>query len=148
MTVQHPVADWYLGFDDLWELMRVNWQNHNPFTQSGMWAAGECEVLGISMVVDTPPYRGVLLQITEPDGEGDFVVIATYGPKCNVCDYQPYDKLIYGSGDEPGVLGWAAQAINALFDNARDNGIERAHNDGCSMAVDTEVEDDDDDEPS
>ena len=55
MTTHHPVADWYLGFDDLWELMRVNWQQHNPFTQSGMWSAEPCEVLGISMVVDTPP---------------------------------------------------------------------------------------------
>jgi hypothetical protein len=132
LQVDHPVADWYLQFDDLWELMRVNWQTHNTFTQAGMWQAGECVVLGLPMVIDTPPYRGVLLQITDGDGEGDFIVITTYGPKCGECGYQPYDKLLYGSADMPGVLEWAAQAITAMFDNARDNGIERAHLDECS----------------
>ena len=142
MVVQHPVSDWYLGFDDIWELMRVNWQQHNPFTQSGMWTAGACEIRGIPMVVDTPPYRGVLLQIVNGEGDGDFVVVTTYGPKCNVCEYQPYDMLIYGSDEEPGVMAWAATSINAMFDNARETGVERTHNDGCSMADNTEADDD------
>lgn len=143
MTVQHPVADWYLAFDDLWELMRVNWQTHNTFTQSGMWAAGQCEVQGILLVVDNPPYRGVLLQITNEDGDGDFVVVTTYGPRCNVCEYQPYDRLIYGSAEADGVLKWAASAIDFMIDNALENGVEKLHEDGCSMAVNTEAEPDD-----
>ena len=142
LQVQHPVADWYLGFDDLWDLMHVNWQTHNPFTQNGMWQAGDFIVHGIPLVVDTPPYRGVLLSISNDIGEGDFAVITTYGPKCNECEYQPYNKVLYGSADEPGVLVWAAETITAMFDNARETGVERLHNDGCSHLNDSDEADD------
>jgi len=131
LQVQHPVADWYLAFDDLWELMRVNWHTHNTFTQSGMWDAGTFSVQGILMVVDRPPYRGVLLHTQ--DGENDdYAVIVTYGPKCHECGYQPYNMLQYGDDDEHGVLAWAASVITELVDNANENGVERLHEDGCS----------------
>ena len=135
LQVQHPVADWYLAFDDLWELMRVNWQTHNPFTQSGMWDAGGFGVRGILMVVDSPPYRGVLLQI-DTDGEREYIAIVTYGPKCNECGYQPYNALWYPSeGDDPirdEAIEWGAKTITQMISNAEEGGVERYHNDECS----------------
>lgn len=132
LQVQHPVADWYLQFDDLWELMRVNWHTHNTFTQSGMWDAGGFSVQGILMVVDRPPYRGVLLHTQ--DGEtDDYMVIVTYGPKCNECGYTPYNALGYGGDeDDGGALRWATNAIVEMISNANEGGIERLHEDGCS----------------
>ena len=132
MTVQHPVADWYLAFDDLWELMRVNWQTHNPFTQSGMWDAGDYTVKGIAMIVDQPPYRGVLLRVVQHGEDDDCVAIVTYGPKCNECGYQPYNALGYGDEDGDGALRWAANVIVEMISNAEDNGVERLHLDECS----------------
>jgi hypothetical protein len=142
MTVQHPVTDWYLAFDDLWELMRVNWQTHNPFTQSGMWAAGEHSVQGVLMVVDRPPYRGVLLHTQ--DGEADdYATIVTYGPKCNECGYQPYNALWYGNDDSNGAVIWSSSVITDLIANAEDNPPEKLHEDGCShLRYPEEVSDD------
>jgi hypothetical protein len=134
LQVQHPVADWYLQFDDLWELMRVNWQTHNTFTQSGMWAAGEYNVLGIPMVIDNPPYRGVMLQVTTED-EADYCVVVTYGPKCNECGYQPYNMLGRGGDDEGEAITWGAEVITQLIGNAIENGVERLHEDGCSHII-------------
>lgn len=132
MTLQvlHPVVDWYLGFDDLWELMRVNWQTHNTFTQSGMWSAEDYEVKGLPFVVDSPPYRGVLLAV-EHEGILDYVTIVTYGPKCNECGYQPYNAFWYG-GDDDGALQWAADIVAQAVENAQANGVERLHTDECS----------------
>ena len=145
LQVQHPVADWYLAFDDLWELMRVNWHSHNPFTQSGMWAAGDMTVFGIQMVVDTPPYRAVLLANGGEGTETDYLLVVTYGPKCNECGYQPYNALSYGDDDPDEAIKWAASTITQLFDNAREGGVERQHNDECShLRYDDEAEQDDD----
>lgn len=131
MVVQHPVVDWYLAFDDLWELMRVNWHQHNPFTQSGMWDANEFSVQGVLMIVDRPPYRGVLLHTQ--DGEGDdYVAIVTYGPKCNECGYQPYNALWRNGDDESEALTWAAEVITQMIGNAIEGGVEKLHNDECS----------------
>lgn len=143
LQVQHPVADWYLGFDDLWELMRVNWQTHNTFTQAGMWQAGEYEVQGISMIIDNPPYRGVMLSIITPEHERDYMVIVTYGPKCNECGYQPYNALPFGDEDWNEAADWGMSAILDLIANAEGSGVERLHEDGCSHL--TYDEDDDDD---
>jgi hypothetical protein len=150
MQVKHPVVEWYLGFDDLWELMRVNYGTHNPFTQSGMWDIEHSHVEGVVMVVDAPPYRGVLLRVDEEANDDlvvDFLVIVTYGPRCNECDYQPYDACWWGEewdGDLP--LGWAAETMSALFTNATMNGIEKRHEDECSRLryPDPEPEVDDD----
>jgi len=130
LQVSHPVVDWYLAFDDLWELMRVNWQTHNPFTQSGMWDVGDASVKGIVMVVDEPPYRGVLLRV-DRDGEDDYVAIVTYGPKCQECGYQPYNALWFG-GDDGLQLTWGAQTISDLIFNAEATGVEKLHTDECS----------------
>lgn len=132
LQTQHPVSDWFLAFDDLWELMRVNWQQHNPFTQSGMWAADEHhEVQGVLMIVDRPPYRGVLLEIE--DGEGvNFAVVVTYGPKCNECGYQPYNALWYGDESENDAIKWGAETIAFMIANADENPPEKLHEDGCS----------------
>ena len=135
LQVQHPVIDWYLAFDDLWEVMRVNWQTHNPFTQSGMWTVDQsAEIRGIVMVVDTPPFRGVVLQVALA-GETDHVAIVTYGPKCQECGFQPYDALWFG--DESGDLGavWGASVITDLIENAAENPPERLHTDECSHLV-------------
>lgn len=144
MQVQHPVADWYLAFDDLWELMRVNWQTHNPFTQSGMWNAGEYEVQGISLIVDRPPHRGVLLQIITPQHEPDFMVVVTYGPKCNECGYTPYNALCFGDGGFVEAADWAMSAILDMFNNAEESGVEKRHEAECSCLRYP----DDDDEPT
>ena len=132
LQVQHPVADWYLGFDDLWELMRVNWHTHNTFTQAGMWSAGEYDVLGISLIVDRPPGRAVLLNVLTKEGDEDYLVVVTYGPKCNECGYQPYNALSYG-GDAPDeALIWATSVIIDMLNNANENGIEKLHEESCS----------------
>ena len=145
MTVQHPVADWYLAFDDLWELMRVNWQTHNTFTQSGMWDAGDYIVKGIVLVVDSPPYRGVLLCV-DLHGEDDYVTIVTYGPKCGECGFTPYNAYWYGADDQDGALEAAITAFNASVVNAQANGIERLHEDDCSHLRYPETEDDDEED--
>lgn len=143
LQVQHPVVDWYLAFDDLWELLRVNWQTHNPFTQSGMWTAGEAQVLGIVLVVDQPPYRGVVLQVQDDEGD-DNVAIVTYGPKCVECGYQPYNALWSRCDEDMSVITWGAGVISDLIANATMTGVERLHNDECSHLVypDEEAEDD------
>ena len=140
--LQHPVVDWYLAFDDLWELMRVNWQTHNPFTQSGMWQAEEHVIKGIVMVVDQPPYRGVILRV-DSNGEDNSVVIVTYGPKCGECGYTPYNALWHAGDDSP--LIWGASVITDMVENAEDNGVDKRHLDECSHLT---YDEDDDDEPS
>ncbi len=134
LQIQHPVAEWYLQFDDLWELMRVNWGNHNQFTQSGMWDAGGQTVEGIVMVIDTPPYRGVLLRVLlDPESdERDHVAIVTYGHKCAECGYQPYNALWSGGVEEVEAIGWGGSIICDLIENAISNPPERLHHDGCS----------------
>jgi len=146
LQVQHPVADWYLAFDDLWELMRVNWHTHNTFTQSGMWDADQYNsVIGVLMVVDRPPYRGVVLEVQ--DGEGvNFAVITTYGPKCNECGYQPYNAVWFGDEDENAAIEWGGQAIAAMLANAIDNPPERLHTDECSHLTYPDEEDEDEEE--
>jgi hypothetical protein len=134
LQVQHPVIDWYLAFDDLWEVMRVNWQTHNPFTQSGMWDVGESRVLGVVMVVDQPPFRGVVLRV-ENDDIVDHVAIVTYGPKCQECGFQPYDALWFGGEDRNESIGWGGSVITDLIDNAEANPPERLHTDECSHLV-------------
>lgn len=135
LQVQHPVPEWYLAFDDLWELMRVNWQTHNPFTQNGMWDAGEHSVQGVLMVVDRPPYRAVLLNV-ENGTDVEYVAIVTYGPKCPECGYTPYNALWHQSddGDDDAIV-WGASTIAVMIDNARENGVERRHEDECSRLV-------------
>lgn len=131
LQVQHPVADWYLAFDDLWELMRVNWHTHNTFTQAGMWNAEDQIIGGILLVIDDPPYRGVLLRV-EADGEDDYITIVTYGPKCNECGYQPYNALWLGGDGEGEALIWSATTISQMIANAEESGVEKRHEDGCS----------------
>lgn len=143
LQVQHPVIDWYLAFDDLWEVMRVNWQTHNPFTQSGMWDVGESRVLGVVMVVDQPPFRGVVLRV-ESDDIVDHVAIVTYGPKCQECGFQPYDALWFGGEDRNESIGWGGSVITDLIDNAEANPPERLHTDECSHLVYPDDDDPDD----
>jgi len=146
LQVQHPVVDWYLAFDDIWELLRVNWQTHNPFTQSGMWDAGDNNsVQGIVLVVDRPPYRGVVLSVQDGEGE-DYVAITTYGPKCVECGYQPYNALWSRCDEDISAITWGASIISDMIANAASTGIERLHNDECSRLVYPDEEGDDDDD--
>lgn len=133
VQVQHPVVEWYLAFDDIWELMRVNWHTHNPFTQSGMWDVEGATIKGIVLVVDTTPYRGVVLRV-DNQGEDDYVAIATYGPKCQECGYQPYNALWFGDG-EGDAVAWGAKTISDMIFNAEATGVDRRHNDECSHLV-------------
>lgn len=142
LTVQHPVVDWYLGFDDLWELMRVNWHGHNPFTQSGMWDAEGYVILGIPLVIDTQPYRAACLQVVNGE-EYDYLTIVTYGPKCVECGYTPYNAFWYGGDDREGALSAAVTAYTASVENAAANGIERQHLDDCSHLTYDQSEQDD-----
>jgi hypothetical protein len=143
LQVSHPVVDWYLAFDDLWELLRVNWQTHNTFTQAGMWDANDCHVHGVVAVIDAPPNRSVLLAVRNGDGEDDFLLVATYGPRCQECSYQPHNSLWFGDNDMDGALGWFGGASAAMFDNA-EGGVERLHNDECSHLTYPDDDDPDD----
>lgn len=143
--MKHPVVDHFLEFDDPLEVIRVNWHEHNPFTQEGMWDVeavdGRYVIEGVIGMIDRPPGRAFLLSVTHPETGTDALCIVTYEKRCNECLQQPYDALWYGDDDTDTMLTWWGDVVTSLFRNAAD-GIEPWHLDTCSRSTNI-----DDDEP-
>lgn len=146
MTVtatREQIVGWFLGLDDKWELMRVNWSHHNPFTQNGMWDVDQdTRVKGIVLCVDNDVFKGWLLELIEQESDViSYVAIATYFERCQECDNHPHDSMWFpdhiGTDDEREVAQsdaarWAVSVIYGMFEHARDHGVPNRHREGCS----------------
>lgn len=147
------IVGWFLGLDDKWELMRVNWNHENPFTQNGMWNVDEdTRINGIVLVVDNDDYKGYLLELVERETDVlSYVAIATYFTRCQECDHHPHDSMWYpdyaGILEDPEVsqsdaARWAVSVIYGMFEHAREHGIPHRHLEGCSRYEQPEATED------
>lgn len=156
MTVtRDDIVRWWIEVDDPLELMKVNWQRHNQFTQNGMWTVGdETIVLGIRLLMEHGDgSKGYLLHIYDNDSDTEsFVAIATYEDKCQECGVQPHDARWfdgnlydeeYGGLNVETIDAWATGVIHGMWENAQTGGFEFNHQEGCQNGALTMKGDDD-----
>ena len=149
-ATREQIVGWFLELDDKWELMRVNWNHENQFTQVGMWNVTDLtRVNGIVLCVDNDEYMGWMLELVEQETDViSYVAIATYYDRCQECDHHPHDSMWYpdyvGILEEPEVeqsaaAMWAVGVIYGMFEHARQNGVPHRHLEGCSRYEQPEV---------
>lgn len=149
-ATREQIVGWFLELDDKWELMRVNWNHENQFTQVGMWnVTDETRVNGIVLIVDNDDYKGYLLELVErASNVVSYVAIATYYTRCQECDLHPHDSMWYpeecGTLDEReaeqyDAAAWAVSVIYGMFENAHQTGVPQRHREGCSRYEPEEV---------